>query len=140
MSVPHFSFPFRLDASGSIATLEQDTWQDVAQCVQVLLTTREGDRIELPTYGVPDPVFKTLDSVDSGDLLSRIGQWEKRAAATLDITADSMDEMIQHIRVNLLDIPGDSGESVSHVDKAEEGVDDEEAFGLGGFGLGEWGE
>jgi phage baseplate assembly protein W len=107
--VPHFAWPFRIDSTGSAAVVEQDTWEDVAQCVQILLTTVQGDRLELPDYGIPSPLFDTLDSFDSTGILSLIDHWEKRAQATLDITTDNIDELVRHIEVRLLDIIGDSG-------------------------------
>lgn len=121
--------------------VEQDTWEEVAQCVQTLLTTTEGDRIELPTYGIPSPVFSTISSTDASELQARIAQWEPRAQAFVDISIDALDELVEHIRVRLLDIPGDPGQGVAPLYEAEPTDDgDDESFGIGGFGMGSWGE
>jgi phage baseplate assembly protein W len=51
------SFPFRLDATGAIATVEQgsDTW--VEECIAIAMLTRPGERDQVPSFGVADPAF-----------------------------------------------------------------------------------
>jgi hypothetical protein len=54
------SFPFRLGPTGAIASVEQgsDTWID--ECVAQAVLTRSGERIQVPTFGISDPVFATF--------------------------------------------------------------------------------
>jgi hypothetical protein len=51
------SFPFRVDASGVVATVEQNTDQDVEELIAVGVLTEPGERILAPTFGVADPAF-----------------------------------------------------------------------------------
>lgn len=75
--------------------LEQDTLEEVAQSVQVLLTTTEGTRIEVPEYGVRDMVF--ADSIDLEAISTAVDEWEPRASSTVLDEIDSQDELIRHV-------------------------------------------
>jgi phage baseplate assembly protein W len=54
--VPHFAWPFRL-ANGHLVTVEQDTLDDVIQCVRAYMTTPKGARPLSPDFGLIDPTF-----------------------------------------------------------------------------------
>jgi phage baseplate assembly protein W len=43
---------------GRVAVVEQDTKEEILQCVLACLRTRLGSRLEAPEYGVPDQTFK----------------------------------------------------------------------------------
>jgi len=51
------SFPFRLDPTGSIATVEQDSDGEIDEQIALAMLTRPGERIQAPTFGVADPAF-----------------------------------------------------------------------------------
>lgn len=51
------SFPFGLDATGSIGNVEQDSDAEVEQQLAVAMLTRPGERITVPTFGTADPAF-----------------------------------------------------------------------------------
>jgi hypothetical protein len=51
------SFPFRIDGTGSIASVEQDTDAEIEEQIAVAVLTRPGERITVPTFGVADPIF-----------------------------------------------------------------------------------
>jgi phage baseplate assembly protein W len=97
--VPHFAHPFRVDASGSVAVLDQDTDEEIAQCVQVLLSTTVGERIEVPTYGIPNPVFRNQSTVDDANMAAAVRKWEPRATALVHSTV--IDESLRHVLVEL---------------------------------------
>lgn len=54
------SFPFRFDVRGSLATTANRSEQ-IAQAIADVLETRQGERVCLPDYGVPDFVFAVQD-------------------------------------------------------------------------------
>lgn len=99
VAVPHFSFPFRLGSNGSFAVVEQDSPDEVGDCVQVLLSTPTGSRVELPEYGIDDPTF--TQSVDVPGILSAIDDWEPRAQVDVGVEFDSQDALIRHISANI---------------------------------------
>lgn len=92
--VPHFQVPLQL-RGGSFATHEQDTLDEIAQCVQVLLSTTEGQRVELPDYGIPDLAFVT--DIPIVDIENRIEEWEPRALSVLSEGVDDADELIRKL-------------------------------------------
>lgn len=95
VSIPHFALPFRFEG-GSAAVVEQDTEDEVAQCVEVLVSTPVGSRIEdLPEYGIVDPAFVPV--IDTGTILDALETWEPRAVATLAVDTDALDELVQRV-------------------------------------------
>jgi hypothetical protein len=51
------SFPFRVDPSGVVATVEQGSDRDIEEQLAVALLTSPGERIQVPTFGCADPAF-----------------------------------------------------------------------------------
>lgn len=101
--VPHFAFPFRVE-SGSVAVQEQDTTDEVAQCVQVLLATPLGERQEQPDYGVTDPTFQ--EDIDQQEILTAVSEWEPRALPALTDDIDSADELVRTLRATVAESEG----------------------------------
>lgn len=60
MGAPIFSFPFRLTAAGTVATVDQDSDQAHAEQIAVLCATVTGERPMIPGYGLPDPAFNGI--------------------------------------------------------------------------------
>jgi hypothetical protein len=52
------SFPFSIDATGAVATVEQNSDAEVEQQLAVAMLTRPGERILVPSFGVADPAFE----------------------------------------------------------------------------------
>jgi len=55
------SFPFRLDPTGSVATVEQDGDVEIGEHIALAMLTRPGERIQVPTFGVKDPAFSGFE-------------------------------------------------------------------------------
>lgn len=101
--VPHLKLPLKVGARGALETLEQDTVEEVAQCVEVLLSTERGERIELPSYGIEDPAFTV--TIPLNEVQSQIEDWEPRAAVILNDEADEADELLRRLRVRVTGVP-----------------------------------
>jgi phage baseplate assembly protein W len=97
--IPHFAIPFRVTASGSAAVVDQDSFEEIGQCVAVLMSTTAGERIELPDYGIPNPVFQVESDVDTAELATAVQKWEPRATALVHSTV--IDETLRHLLVEL---------------------------------------
>jgi hypothetical protein len=81
---PHIAFPFRLNASGTgVIVTEQDSDDDIMDCVEVLLSTELGEREEVPSYGMEDPAFR-LGGIDEDRILDVIARWEPRAERAIE--------------------------------------------------------
>jgi len=65
-------FPFRVDARGTIVTLDRRD-DEIEQAIADIIETRRGERVMLPDYGIDDYVFAVVD-----------GAFEHRFAAHLE--------------------------------------------------------
>lgn len=54
------SFPVRSDVRGAVATTAMRD-EVIAQAIQDILETRQGERVMLPGYGLPDFIFAVQD-------------------------------------------------------------------------------
>jgi phage baseplate assembly protein W len=103
--VPHLRWPLR-GAAHRLQTVEQDTIDDVRQCVRVLLVTPLGARPLAPEIGVEDPTFTA--GVDAEVLAAELEEMEDRASVT--VIADQVDPQgHQDIRIHVE--LADAGES-----------------------------
>jgi phage baseplate assembly protein W len=80
---PHFSLPFRLSGT-SFAVSEQDSAEEIADCVEAILRTPEGSRIDVPGFGRPDGTFAQLGATapSSEPYLAAVEEWEPRAVVS----------------------------------------------------------
>lgn len=91
-NVPHFQMPFHIGPDGSPSCVEQDTVDDVAQCVLAIIKTPVGTFPDLPAFGTPELLFHA--GIDSSAFRATVERWEPRAKATFDVHPDMLDEMI----------------------------------------------
>lgn len=83
---PCLAWPFRMATDEShVAFVEQDTPEEVEQCVALVLATRPGEFPDEPDFGLPDPTF-VEGGIAEADLTAVIRKWERRAQTffTLD--------------------------------------------------------
>lgn len=96
---PHFNFPFAF-AGSSVSVVEQDTLDDIVNCVTVALLTHVGYRPEAPLFGTPD--FTFLKQPIGRDYILQILQaQEPRAALAIQESPDIFDELIDRILVEI---------------------------------------
>jgi phage baseplate assembly protein W len=114
----HLALPIKVTASGRLATVEQDSVDDISQSVALLIDTRPGDRRSVEEYGIPDPVF---GGVDVDEVTELILEWEDRAdqAFVEKVAAGVLDEAQVHADT--------SGPSDIEVDTSDDTDDAEEA-------------
>lgn len=95
-TLPHLSGTLALGGDGSFQFNLQDTIDDVAQCVEVIVGTPVGQRTMVPTFGVPDPTFARPNiSVIS----AAIQQFEPRAIASVQF--NDSNPSTEYITVNV---------------------------------------
>jgi len=102
-SVPHFDLPFRfgvIDGSVQAAFQEQDTIDDLANCVEMAIFYRQGERDLVPTFGITDPVFK-VQPLDVQGMTAQIERHEPRVNILMTQNPDWYDALIAHIRANV---------------------------------------
>ena len=86
-------FPPQLDSTGHIAAVEQDSDEDILDCVYVALKTELGTRFYVPNFGVTDYTF-TQEPLPNPQLLAEIRTSEPRAAYDLSAQIDNLVETV----------------------------------------------
>lgn len=95
---PHLSFPFQLSETGTQARyVEQDSDDEIIDCVEVLLRTPLGWRIDLPEYGVRPQEF-TEGGANREELIAAIAEWEERALVVIE-REEVVDPMLDRLSV-----------------------------------------
>lgn len=77
----HFRMPFRVDGNGQPETIDQDSLEDIAQCVRTVVRTPVGARNELPQFGIPRLEFSS--PIPLVPMLTALYTWEPRVAAII---------------------------------------------------------
>jgi hypothetical protein len=92
---PHFALPFRF-AAGGAAVVEQDTSDEIMTCVLAVLLCPVGFRVELPTFGIPDPTFS--EGVPDAQVIeAAVSEWEPRAQAIVTARPDVLDALVAYV-------------------------------------------
>lgn len=99
-SAPHFDLPFRLTPSGAVL-VEQDTYEDVANCVEAIVRTPQGWRDEMPDFGIPSYEFDEQPILKHSELQNIIHAQESRATVDVSEMVDPGDNLIDHISVSV---------------------------------------
>lgn len=98
-TIPHFAHPFRY-VNGSAVVNEQDSLNDIADCVYAVCVTHPGDRTELPDFGITDPTFQQMP-LNTAVLQQQIEVWEPRAQILIDAAPDQYDLSVVNAQVNV---------------------------------------
>jgi len=78
--VPHLALPFSFGGPGRHATeVEQDTGDEIEMCAEAVVRTMKGQRIELPRFGIDDPLFR-MNGANVDQIRRDVEEWEPRAA------------------------------------------------------------
>lgn len=94
---PHLSFPLRFGHAG-FATVEQDSAQHVAECVEAAARTELGWRIEAPDFGVPSYVM-AAGGVDADELREALITSEPRVEPVVELIDTVEDARTESIRI-----------------------------------------
>lgn len=89
---PHFDRPFRIDRA--VATVDQDSDEELLNCAWAILSTEVGERDELPEFGVEDFPFRSTDEVQT-DISGAIREWEPRLEAESDAFIEDLVMRVQ---------------------------------------------
>jgi hypothetical protein len=96
---PHFNFPF--DFKGTrVDVVEQDTLDDIVNCVQVVLRVHTGWRPEAPFFGVPDFTFMS-QPIGANRVDDILVTQEPRASTLVRENPDVFDELINHLNIEI---------------------------------------
>jgi phage baseplate assembly protein W len=100
----HLRFtPFQI-VNGRAGTVEQDSPEDVLQCVETIMRFRRGQRPDAPDFGVPDQAHRQ-GGADPAEVLDAIERFEPRAHRVAAELETDLAGLMQIVRVRL----GDEG-------------------------------
>jgi phage baseplate assembly protein W len=94
--VPKLAIPVRLSGT-KLATVEQDTQDEVAQCVYAVAATELGTRVERRDFGVTSPLFRQ-GGADLAEIQAAVERWEPRASIE---TKQDLVEAMDTIRIEV---------------------------------------
>jgi hypothetical protein len=99
---PHFSLPFRFEWRGGrlvVPVTEQDSPDEIADCVELALRYEQGDRRSMPGYGRPRTLaFTTDDELARAQIQQTIDDAEPRVRAVIGSAFDTDDPGLLRIR------------------------------------------
>ena len=93
--------PFRPDQRGTLATTSNRA-EMIAQSIKAIVETRQGERVMVPDYGIPDFVF---DVVDAG-FTARLGYFIARQVKRYEPLVDKVRVKLGMINDGDVFIPG----------------------------------
>lgn len=84
VDIPHFALPFRFELGGSdvvaAAVTEQDSVEEIADCVECTIRTVAGERTTLPEFGRPETLEFTINrELARAQLTQALNEAEPRA-------------------------------------------------------------
>jgi phage baseplate assembly protein W len=100
VDTPHFALPLRY-VNGSAVVNQQDTMDDIADCVLAVCLTTPGDRDEMPDFGFDDPTFG-VQPIPLSPFLAQIANWEPRATILATEAQDKLDSAIVNANLNVV--------------------------------------
>ena len=99
-NIPHFDYPFRLRLDGHAAVCEQDSIEDIESCLASVLLTEQGQRVELPEWGITSPLFD-LQPLDLQSIYDDITEQEPRALVSIAQQTSPVDYLTALVEVDL---------------------------------------
>lgn len=98
--IPHFDLPFKLDSSGHAVVVDQDTLDDVSNCVEAVLRTVLGQRQELQDFGLAELTLQN-QPLDTGTIIQQVLEQEPRAVLLIDQAPDQFDSLVARVLVQV---------------------------------------
>jgi phage baseplate assembly protein W len=100
VDVPHFDYPFRFNANGHAAVVEQDSEEDIIACILAIIKTPLGFREDLPDFGIADPLFSEK-TINIADIKSALNIWEDRADVVLEEGPLTLDQLVRYVSIQM---------------------------------------
>lgn len=94
VAVRLMAFPFRIDGTGSVVTVEQGSDAEIEQQIGVAMTVRPGERITVPTFGVNDPAFVGFEAGALQRHLDDFGPDVEVSTVRVDRTVEGREQVV----------------------------------------------
>lgn len=104
--VPHISMPFRFNPDGTVPVVEQDSDEEIWDCVRTVVRTAKGSRLEDPDLGVIPLEFQE-QPVDASQVESSVTDAEPRAITLISEFPDEFQALVDHVVITEGSTDGD---------------------------------
>jgi len=98
--IPHFAAPFAFSAKGVVNVTEQDSQQEISDCIFNVASCFENFREDLPEFGIPDLTFEQIP-LNLEALQAALNRWEPRAELTLEETEELMNPAARAVSIEV---------------------------------------
>lgn len=99
VEIPHFDFPFRI-AGGKVVEREQDSLDDITNCVRAIMLTPDDFRTDIDDFGLSDITFQN-QPIGAQGVLQDINSQEPRVSLLIDIRPSIIDELIAEVTLEV---------------------------------------
>jgi hypothetical protein len=104
ITVPHFALPFRFAASANgvhARITEQDSYEEIRDCVSAIVRYTRGERPEAPTFGITPQEFAM--PVDIDHILSQAELHEPRLTMVISSEIPTSDVGIENVVLGIIE-------------------------------------
>ena len=103
VETPHLQVPFQLGGlKGGAFVNEQDSTEDVLDCIMAIVAYPIGTCTVIPGFGIPDIVFKQITVAGVATSLQQaLRQWEPRSDTVVAEDPVGYDELVRRITINV---------------------------------------
>lgn len=92
---PHLRLPLQFGGvNGGALVNEEDSEEDITDCLRAIIAYTIGDRADLPDFGIPDLVFMQESQATISQVRSALSEWEDRAVIDVEGGPSFSDQMI----------------------------------------------
>lgn len=98
--IKHLRFPLEIDGNGNLSVVEQNSVEDIAQCVTAILRTPLGLSDAIPELGLTYQPFYE-GGADVQEIQQQLAQHEQRTDVLVSEDPDRLDEALSLVRVQL---------------------------------------
>jgi phage baseplate assembly protein W len=101
LNTPQIAFPFEILPNGTVREVEQDTLDEIAISIGIILRFPLGSRAELPNFGIPDPTFRLFNEDVASILAEHVSRWEDRARIFIEERPGDWQQMVRNFIVSV---------------------------------------
>ena len=98
--IPHLRFPLELDGVGKLRVIEQDSLDDIEQCVLAILRCPLGLSDALPDMGLTYQPFYE-GGADVSEIQEQLATYEPRTDALVEEDPDRLNDALAVVNVRL---------------------------------------
>jgi len=97
---PHLRLPLQFGGlNGGALVNEQDTPEDIVDCIKAIIAWPVGTRHDMPEFGVPDLLFRVQNELKVQELRNAIEEWEERATIATESGPVLTDDIVWNILI-----------------------------------------